>query len=1143
MRYLSSLILLLLALNGIAQVMEKPSAYDMERAPMWARLMYGENPNVFEVDKAYRRYFAEHDFEKSYHTQYYKRWRRQVDGFIDSNGYVVGPTEQDLLAGRNTVRTAAASSKAGNWSLVGPLIAYNTSAAPTAVQSNIYSIDQSVAHPNILYCGSETGEVYRSNDGGQSWTNVSLQHAFDGGILSIEVHPADTNTVFVGSGSYIFKSTDGGNTWSQSLYNWQLRPNELLVIPSQPNTVLAATSKGVFRSMDGGQMWSQLYTERAFDVKCNTGNDNILYLLKHNDSLNICQFLRSTDAGATFSVQSNGWYASTDPNRNNGGGRLAVSNANPSYVYAYLIGESKADDNGYIGIYKSTDGGSTWTLPNGPAGGPYDSVHINLAIGTVNWQYHQGFYNCAIMASHTDPEQIRVGGLNLYGSDDGGATFYPLAGYVGGPYSMHVDMQDFRAIGNTAWITTDGGIYRSDDFFNTNGFKVRMYGIHSADYWGFGSGWNEDVLIGGLYHNGNLSFHENYGYGNFLQLGGGEPASGYVNQGENRRVYSSDINGRILPLAIGDPVRNVGFGIDPNERYWAVESTELEFDPRCYSVAYTGKDHQLWKTEDKGTTFRLLASFGTDPDNRVTYIEPSWSNPDVLYVCQQNINPISRGMVWKSTDGGKSWRAISIPSVGNTRKLLLQVDPLDDDNLWIAFAETGNGQKVYRSINGGATWINLTTATLNDQWPRSLNLIGGTDGGVYLTTQHAVFYRNNTMSDWVDVGNGLPVLVNSNIARPFYRDGKIRIATYGRGIWESDLYEPQDVPVAQIMVDKLGAISHCQPDTFRYVCHSMLQHDNATWEWTFQGGTPGMATTWQADVAYTTPGTYLTTLKVTDADGDVSIDSLYITIDPFQPLAMLEEDFETAFPPQGFSIVNPDESITWELKDDVGGYGNSNQCMFIRGYDYTAVGQDDDAVISVDMTALYDAWLTFDVAYARWGGGYSDSLEVLVSTDCGASEQTLYFKGGTELATAPDFQDGWFVPADTQWRTDSVDLSAFFGYDDVIITFRHHCGWGQNTYLDNITIEAQSIVSVPEPAVEEYVFVYPNPVSGTGSFHIASSLAEPFQVDIFSMDGKRVYRGSHSAGASISTSDLSAGSYVYVLSASRLIHKGVLVVP
>jgi hypothetical protein len=767
---------------------------------------------------------------------------------------------------------------------------------------------------------------------------------------------------------------------------------------------------------------------------------------------------------------------------------------------------------------------------------------MNLAIGTVNWQYHQGFYNCAIMVSNTDPEQIRVGGLNLYGSDDGGATFYALAGYVGGPYSMHVDMQDFRAIGNTAWITTDGGIYRSSDFFNSAGFESKMYGIHSADYWGFGSGWNEDVLIGGLYHNGNLSFYENYGYGNFLQLGGGEPASGYVNQGENRRVYSSDINGKIMPLNIGDPVQNVGFGIDPNERYWAVESSELEFDPRCYSIAYTGKDHQLWRTEDKGATFELFAEFGSDADNRITYIEQSWSNPDVMYVCQQNVNPSSSGTLWKTVDAGQNWNMVSLPAVSNSRKMLMQVDAADYNNVWIAFESTGNGQRVYKSENGGQSWMNLTTSTLDGESPRSLNLIGGTNGGVYLATNNTIFYRNNSMNDWVDFGDGLPIIAKSNIARPFYRDGKMRIASYGRGIWESPFYEIPDVPVAQIMVDKLETMQHCEQDTFRYVCHSMLNHTNATWEWTFQGGTPSSANTWNANVTYENPGTHLTILKVTEADGDYSIDSLYITVNAYQPLVQLQEDFEAAFPPNGFEIKNPDENITWELKDDVGGYSNSPQSMFIRGYDYTAVGQDDDATVSMDMTYLQDGWLIFDVAYARWGGGYSDTLEVLVSTDCGETMQSLYFKGGTDLATSPDFQDGWFIPDETQWRTDSVDLSAYYGNEDVMITFRHHCGWGQNTYIDNINLQATNTVSIAEAEEESVLQIYPNPVAQDGVLKLHTNLNEPIQVELYTMEGKRVYRQTHTSNENVSVSGLSGGTYMYVLSTSKLIKKGVLVV-
>jgi photosystem II stability/assembly factor-like uncharacterized protein len=1142
-KLLLPLLVLAFAASGFAQNMFKPSSHEISVAPEWAQLMYAENPNVFAVDKAFRDYYREHDFEKSYHTQYYKRWRRAVDSYVNVAGFAEMPSEQDVLRERAAfTSTLGSGNRAGNWSLVGPMIAYNTSGNPTAHQSNIYSIDQAPSNSDVLYCGSETGECYRSADGGNSWQNVSLNDPLNGAVRSIDIHPTDPNTVYIGSGSRVYKSTNGGGTWTEVLYEWQLNANEILINPANPNIVLVAANSGIFRTTDGGSNWTELYNEEGYDLKTNTGNNNTVYLLKHSDALNICQFLKSTDAGATFAVQSNGWFSSTDPDRSDGGGRLAVSDANANYVYAYLIGAAKANDNGYIGVWKSTDGGATWTLPNGPAGGPYDANHANLAIGNVSWQYHQGYYNCALMASNTDPEQIRLGGLNLYGSDDGGATFYALAGYVGGPYSLHVDMQDFRNIGNTTWLTCDGGIYRSPDFFNSANFETRMYGIHSSDYWGFGSGWNEDVLIGGLYHNGNLSYHENYGDGNFLQLGGGEPASGYVNQGENRRVYSSDINGKIMPENIGDPVQSVGFGIDPNERYWAAESTELEFDPRCYSIAYTGKDHQLWRTNDKGTTFSLFKTFGTDTDNRITYIEQSWSDPDVMYVCQQNVNPSSSGTLWRTMDAGQTWNTVALPTVSNSRKMLIQVDPTDHQKVWIAFESSSNGQRVYKSVNGGSTWTNLTTSTLNGQAPHSLNLIGGTDGGIYLSTQNTIFYRNNTMSDWVDFGDGLPVEISTCIARPFYRDGKMRIASYGKGIWESSLQEQQSVPVAQIMVDKFETLQHCEQDVFHYVDHSMLNHSNATWEWTFEGGTPTTANTWNADVTYATAGTHLTILKVTDGDGDFDIDSLYITIQAYQPLTTLSESFESAFPPIGFELVNADEAITWEQETGFGAYGTSTSCMKIRGYDYWPGGDEDDAIVSMDMTYLQDAELTFDVAYARYASNYTDSLEVLVSTDCGANYTSVYYKGGFDLATAPDFSASAFVPTADQWRTETVDLSAYMGNGDVLIAFRSHTGWGQNVYVDNINLTATNVVGVEDKDDETFLSVYPNPIAKNGTLHLRSNLNEQITVDIYSSEGKRIYRKKHGPMDDISLSDMAAGTYVYVLSSSELIKKGVLVV-
>jgi hypothetical protein len=216
--------------------------------------------------------------------------------------------------------------------------------------------------------------------------------------------------------------------------------------------------------------------------------------------------------------------------------------------------------------------------------------------------------------------------------------------------------------------------------------------------------------------------------------------------------------------------------------------------------------------------------------------------------------------------------------------------------------------------------------------------------------------------------------------------------------------------------------------------------------------------------------------------------------------------------------------------------------MFIRGFDYWPGGALDDAVMTVDMTYLQDAELTFDVAYARWGGGYSDSLEILVTTDCGANYQSLYFKGGTDLATAPDYQDDWFIPTSGQWRTDTVDLSAYMGNDDVQIIFRHHSGWGQNTYIDNINLSAVNVVAVDEQEPEKTLMLYPNPVAQNGVLHLYSNVNEMIDVEIYSSEGKRVYRSRHSPVSTISVSGLASGVYVSVLRSSTLIKKEVLVV-
>ena len=1110
--------------------MYKPSAAEINTLPSWAQAMYSEHPNVFEVERLYTAYYDKHKFEKSYHTQYYKRWRRDLDNRIDQNGFIIPMDLNQYLKNENEytskLKNNTAKSAKSNpiWSPVGPYQVYDNSNNPANDQTNVYSIDQCSSSLNVMFCGTEPGEVYKSTDTAHTWACVSLGEDFGGGITAIEVDPTNPNIVFAGSGPVVKRSTDGGLTWSTVLSSSNLNANEILINSANTQIVLVACDAGLYRSVDGGTSFTQLYPDKSFDVKANPANPNTVYLVKDNPSLIICEFFESNDAGATWNLQNTGWYSSTDAARNDGGARIGVTPADTNRVYAYLIGEAKANDYGFIGVYCSYDGAVSWTLPNAPDGGPYTATHLNLAYGNPGWTYHQGFYNCAIMVSATDPNKILIGGLNIYRSIDGAQNFNPVAGYVsGGNLNMHVDMQDFRAIGNNYCVTTDGGVFTSPDFFDLS-TQHKNAGIRGSEYWGFGSGWNKDILVGGLYHNGNIAYDEDYGAGNFLSLGGGEASTGYVNPGNNQKTYFSDIGGKYLPSSITGTVNSFSMGMSPNETYYSAESSEMEFLPSCYNIVFLGNENKLWKSADGGASYNLVKAFGTNVNNQVKYIEISRSNSQVMYLNQQPQSG-SVGTIWKTINGGSTWTSFTIPS-GNSRKILLALDYTNENILWICYPDGANGSKVFKTTNGGSTWSNITTSMLNGENAHSIVCIPNTDGGIYFCSARTVFYRNNSMNDWQIVNANLPTYFNTDIARPFYRDGKLRIASYGKGIWESALYDQPTAPVAQITVDKLQQIVVCETDSFRFDDYSALNHLNATWQWSFPSGTPTTSTLRNPTVYFPSPGTYQATLTVTDGNGQSSSDTVNVSITAYVPPTSIQEGFQNSFPPAEIVIANPDNGAQWSLNTAVGGFGNSTQSSIFDNFDSDSHGTWDDMRVSVDYTSPTNSNLTFDVAHACYGGQYTDTLEVLASTDCGITFTQLYKKWGTSLATAAN-NSNYYTPADSEWRTETISLAAYVGTPHLVIAFRNIGLWGNNIYVDNINL--LSNVKVPELKQSNFE-IYPNPVATNGNITITNQNNEQLKLTLYDSRGSMIFKNEVKSTSKINLSEYKLSSGIYHLS-------------
>jgi hypothetical protein len=193
-------------------------------------------------------------------------------------------------------------------------------------------------------------------------------------------------------------------------------------------------------------------------------------------------------------------------------------------------------------------------------------------------------------------------------------------------------------------------------------------------------------------------------------------------------------------------------------------------------------------------------------------------------------------------------------------------------------------------------------------------------------------------------------------------------------------------------------------------------------------------------------------------------------------LPPLTEDLETSFPPFGFLIANPDSDITWVSRTVIGSSSFSTTAAYMNNFSYNSPGEADYLETRVyDLTGLTNSYLTFDVAHAPYSSSFIDGLRIDVSTNCGENFFfSGYLKDGLTLGTIGGYNtDTRWEPTDmTEWRNDSVDLSAYAG-QQVILRFTGINGYGNSLYIDNINV-ANLPVGVNEHTINTPVTIYPS---------------------------------------------------------------------
>jgi hypothetical protein len=244
----------------------------------------------------------------------------------------------------------------------------------------------------------------------------------------------------------------------------------------------------------------------------------------------------------------------------------------------------------------------------------------------------------------------------------------------------------------------------------------------------------------------------------------------------------------------------------------------------------------------------------------------------------------------------------------------------------------------------------------------------------------------------------------------------------------------------------------------------------------------------------------------------------------------ISEGFEGTFPPVNWALHNPDESDTWATYANARHHGSKS--IRVDNFYYDAAGGYDELILpNVDLRTMTNPKLSFDYSYAYYNATatQNDSMEILLSIDCGITWESLFYAGGSDLATAPATTQS-FRPANTsQWNVDTIDLSFWSAESNVIMKFRNIGYYQNNLYLDDINVSGDSLITLNTgfPNLSENSFrIYPNPTSDR-IFIDWSSLSEIKKLDVINLLGETVFTTDEFSSRifSINLSSFSKGLY------------------
>jgi photosystem II stability/assembly factor-like uncharacterized protein len=730
-----------------------------------------ESINYLQEVTSFNKFWEDKEVVRSNGYKPFRRWEWFWESRVKEDGsfYPAGINSlnfNDYLRQRES----APRNIQANWQSEGPDFTIGGYAGVGRV--NALAFDP--VNANVIYVGAAAGGFWKSVDGGNSWatTTDALSSI---GVSAIVVHPDNTNIIYIATGdgdaadcysTGVLKSTDGGNTFNPTGLNWTQVNNRLirrmLMDRDDPNIILLASTNGIYRTINGGNTWTQVQTGNFYDIEAKPGTNETTWYASTSSTI-----FKSTNEGQSWSSV----YSITGSNRIN----MTVSDANPNYVYFI---SSLSSNSGFKGLYRSIDSGTNFTLRSSS---PNLLTHSSTGSGTGG----QGWYDLAFIADPSNAETVYVGGVNTWKSTNGGTNWTLKSHWSSAPgvQTVHADKHVLEFQGTVLWEGNDGGVYRSPD--GGSKWEHKSNTLRISQMYRIGVSQTSPKVIAGLQDNGTKLLNTN---GKWVDELGGDGMDCAIKPTDANVMYGCIQYGELNRSTNGGSTwTNIKNNISSSLKgAWVTPYRLNAQNPSNIIAAYEA----VYSSMDQGNTWTNIGNTSQIGTAKKTLLEISSSNPSYIYTGTSG----STSLLWKTTDGGTNWTSINVP--GNFLSSIC-IHPTDPNILWATRSNYSSGNKVYKSINGGSTWTNIS-GTLPNLPANTIKYQNNTQNGIYVGMDIGVFYKDDTMSDWELFSDGLPNVVINELEID-YTNGFIYAATYGRGLWKSEI--ATGVPICLYPVD------------------------------------------------------------------------------------------------------------------------------------------------------------------------------------------------------------------------------------------------------------------------------------------------------------------------------------------------------